>query len=260
MGMAFDATRGQVVLFGGRTTSQIFDDTWTWNGTDWTQQHPAHSPPPLAGLQLAYDAVRQQIVLFGGGPDLTWTWNGTDWTEQHPANAPFSRTGFGMATDPLGGVVLFGGDDGDDFLGDTWTWDGTDWNQRSPAHAPKARSGVSMALDQAHGRVVLFAGRRFNDTWTVRQNFRYQHIDAEFEAIAGRTLAANQRTLSRSIVHSIEHADGQIDRGMSTYRSAPLAKSRIPTENDPSARCTGTRLPSARVNKGVDRSVTLTCS
>jgi hypothetical protein len=71
-----------------------------------------------------------------------------------------------MATDPLGGVVLFGGDDGDDFLGDTWTWDGTDWNQRSPAHAPKARSGVSMALDQAHGRVVLFAGRRFNDTWT----------------------------------------------------------------------------------------------
>jgi len=48
---------------------------------------------------------------------------------------------------------------------------------------------------------------RFDDTWTVRQNFRYQHIDAEFQAVSGRALMANQRTLSRSIVHAIEHAD-----------------------------------------------------
>jgi iron complex outermembrane receptor protein len=48
---------------------------------------------------------------------------------------------------------------------------------------------------------------RFNDTWTVRQNFRYQHIDAEFQAVSGRALGADQRTLSRSIVHAIEHAD-----------------------------------------------------
>jgi hypothetical protein len=163
MGMAFDAARGRVVLFGGRTTSQIFGDTWTWNGTDWTEQHTAHSPPPLAGLRLAYDAVRQQVVLFGDG--LTWTWNGTDWTEQHPVHQPDSRTGFGMATDPLGGVVLFGGFNGDGFLGDTWTWDGTDWNLRSPAHAPKARSDLGMAYDAAHGKVVLFGGRRLNDTW-----------------------------------------------------------------------------------------------
>jgi iron complex outermembrane receptor protein len=48
---------------------------------------------------------------------------------------------------------------------------------------------------------------RLDDTWTLRQNFRYQHIDSEFKAVSGRALSTNERTLSRSIVHAIEHAD-----------------------------------------------------
>ena len=44
--MAYDPATGDVVLFGG--TAADFDplgDTWTWNGTTWTQQSPATSPP-----------------------------------------------------------------------------------------------------------------------------------------------------------------------------------------------------------------------
>jgi hypothetical protein len=91
MGMAYDSARGQVVLFGGDAGGTFLGDTWTWDGTDWMQQAPAHSPLPRVGTGMAYDAVAAQMVLFGGdyiGTYLgdTWTWDGTDWT-QHPAGS-----------------------------------------------------------------------------------------------------------------------------------------------------------------------------
>jgi hypothetical protein len=36
--MAYDAARGEVVMFGGRNFSGPYGETWTWDGTDWTQQ------------------------------------------------------------------------------------------------------------------------------------------------------------------------------------------------------------------------------
>lgn len=48
--MAFDAATGQVVLFGGQASSSMSssgaldDDTWTWDGQDWTQQATGTSP------------------------------------------------------------------------------------------------------------------------------------------------------------------------------------------------------------------------
>src|SRR5438105_523431 len=46
MGMANDATTGQIVLFGGYVFSedQLAADTWAWDGSAWTQQNPADSP------------------------------------------------------------------------------------------------------------------------------------------------------------------------------------------------------------------------
>ncbi|MHB8289618.1 MAG: Kelch repeat-containing protein [Acidimicrobiales bacterium] len=119
--MAYDAATRQVVLFGGyRAGGSLgeLDDTWTWNGANWTQQHPAQSPPSLGGASMAYDAATRQVVLFGGGTDAsflrnlneTWTWNGTTWTEQHPAQSPPSLTGASMAYDvATQSILLFGG-------------------------------------------------------------------------------------------------------------------------------------------------------
>jgi hypothetical protein len=169
MGMAYDAARGQVVLFGG-----CCGDTWTWDGTDWTQHFPAHSPTPRSGLGMAYDAARGQVVLFGGsGEDVvgdTWTWDGTDWTQHFPAHSPTPRYGPGMAYDAARGqVVLFGAAPG--LTSDTWTWDGTDWTQHFPAHSPSGRALMGMAYDAARDRVVLFGGTiggsvYVGDTWT----------------------------------------------------------------------------------------------
>ena len=128
--MAYDAATGTVVLFGGNSRRRALADTWTWDGSTWTQQHPAVHPATRIQAAAAYDAATSSVVLFGGqgtssGRLLgdTWTWNGTIWTQQAPASSPSARDGAAMAYDvATGNVMLFGGNDLSGFPNDTWTW------------------------------------------------------------------------------------------------------------------------------------------
>jgi hypothetical protein len=45
------------VLFGGTGNSGSLSDTWTWNGTTWTQQNPSLYPSARNGSMMAYDAA-----------------------------------------------------------------------------------------------------------------------------------------------------------------------------------------------------------
>jgi len=84
--IAYDAATSTVVLFGGftRTASGTvtFGDTWTWDGSTWTKQHPAAHPLARSNAAIAYDAATRNVVLFGGvgiaGGSIpfgdTWTW------------------------------------------------------------------------------------------------------------------------------------------------------------------------------------------
>ncbi|HEX4060516.1 MAG TPA: hypothetical protein VHY58_05785 [Streptosporangiaceae bacterium] len=63
--MAYDATSGQLVLFGG-ADHQKLGVTWVWNGSDWVKQNPATKPPALRGAAMAYDAATGDVVMFGG--------------------------------------------------------------------------------------------------------------------------------------------------------------------------------------------------
>ena len=89
------ALDGKLVLFGGDVISPAtgdwlagLDETWVWDGSDWTQQHPSQSPPPRSFAAMA--AAGGKAVLFGGAnfgggfqdPAGTWTWDGTSWTEE----------------------------------------------------------------------------------------------------------------------------------------------------------------------------------
>jgi hypothetical protein len=123
------------VLFGGYEFTGDAGDTWTWNGTDWTEQTPATSPPTRDLAYIAYDAATGTVVLFGGaGHGLlgdTWAWNGTTWTKQTPATSPSPRAEGAMAYDAATGTaVLFGGYtcpttsgcSSVKYLAQTWTW------------------------------------------------------------------------------------------------------------------------------------------
>ena len=66
--MAYDSGTGQLVLFGGIPdgSGTYLNDTWTWNGTTWTQHNPAASPPARSGASMDFDSGSGQLVLFGG--------------------------------------------------------------------------------------------------------------------------------------------------------------------------------------------------
>jgi len=177
--MAYDAATRTVVLFGGSEPhhSGALNQTWTWNGSAWTKQTPATSPPARGLASMAYDAATRTVVLFGGqgngARNDTWTWNGANWTKQTPATRPTKRLGASMAYDAATRkVVLFAGRTFRNaiLLNDTWTWNGRNWARQTPATSPGARQLASMAYDAATQQVVLFGGfdneSPLGDTWT----------------------------------------------------------------------------------------------
>jgi hypothetical protein len=178
--MVYDTATGQLLLFGGSrhpfTGGGYLGDTWTWDGTTWTQLHPATSPPARHNADLIYDAASNEVILFGGydGHYLndTWAWDGTTWTQLHPATSPPPRDTHSLVYDPASQTaILFGGYNGER-LSDTWSWDGTSWAQLSPATSPGMTSTAwQAAYDDASQQLVLYGGdantRGFsNVTWT----------------------------------------------------------------------------------------------
>ncbi len=175
--LAYDSKHSQVVLFGGQGsgTQGPQNDTWTWDGANWTLSHPTQSPPPRSNGALAYDSAHGQAVLFGGtigSSQLsdTWLWDGSNWT-QSQQTGPSARLIHAIAYDSVRGqAVLFGGEDSNGLpLNDTWLWDGSGWTLAHPRFSPPPRYAHAMAFDSVHGQVVLFGGyngsSNLSDTW-----------------------------------------------------------------------------------------------
>src|SRR4029077_12721245 len=68
--MAYDAQLGMTVMWGGDHIEPFLlgpiNDTWLWDGTNWTRDWTAATPIYRAGQAMAYDSARGRIVLFGG--------------------------------------------------------------------------------------------------------------------------------------------------------------------------------------------------
>jgi galactose oxidase-like protein/HYR domain-containing protein len=72
--MAYDASVGATVMFGGDHVQPFFlgpeNDTWMWDGTNWTRDWTAAAPSPRAGQSMAYQSTLATDVLFGGSDEL----------------------------------------------------------------------------------------------------------------------------------------------------------------------------------------------
>lgn len=164
--------------------SDFLNQTWTWNGTDWTNTATslidANGPlPGRINMAMAYDGTN--VMLYGGQPTTsvsaycdTWTYNGTAWTKQNPATVPFGRylAEACQLTTASGHVIMFGGFGGSGngfFLNETWDWNGAakTWTLESLATSPAARIGHCM--DGGASFLVMFGGQGtnqlMNDTW-----------------------------------------------------------------------------------------------
>jgi hypothetical protein len=120
-----NANTGRAVLFGGLADINPVN-TWTYNGTRWTERFPATQPLWVYAGSAAFDAGLNAVVLFGGGSggvdqDTTWKWSNGNWTQVLTTISPPAREGAGMVYHPLiGHVILFGGQNNEVPLDDTW--------------------------------------------------------------------------------------------------------------------------------------------
>ncbi|HKN51015.1 MAG TPA: kelch repeat-containing protein [Amycolatopsis sp.] len=85
--MAYDSQRQRLVLFGGDYIDYSSlgsplgpsDQTWEFDGSDWTRRYVTTWPPARAMASMAYDSARSQMVLVGG-------------TDEGPQNNPLGGT------------------------------------------------------------------------------------------------------------------------------------------------------------------------
>lgn len=117
----YDAAHNQTVLFGGAAAagqaaaSTQTNDTWTWDGTAWTQAAPAAAPPARSGGALVADQAAGGLVLFGGSvagspAGDAWTWDGAAWsTLGASGTAPARADVAGAYDDAAGEAIITGG-------------------------------------------------------------------------------------------------------------------------------------------------------
>ena len=178
--MAYDTLRHRVVLFGGFSylppPGKYFDDTWEWDGTEWTQI--ADTGPSERGfLPMVFDSSRECLVLFGGYDGSvtlgdTWEWSkDAGWVERQDMG-PQSIINPTMARTQEH-TVLYGFPSGGTGAAQTWEWDGRLWTQRQNM-GPSARYATALTYDSQRDRVVLFGGNDFGppygyfgDTWEL---------------------------------------------------------------------------------------------
>lgn len=168
--MAYDSATKQLVAFGGEVppcgatptstpTSPpgAFADTWTWNGSIWSEQHPAASPPAAGGGCAAYDARSNQLLMYGGQTPsaahattyrtATWQWIGSTWTQLTTAGTPPGGN-CTMTYDAARGVIVMLVGSDPTVIGSpvqTWQWDGTSWTRGADLPVPVVRTPIGLA-------------------------------------------------------------------------------------------------------------------
>jgi hypothetical protein len=177
--LAYDQQRGAMVLFGGYDEGALVElaDTWTYNGTNWTQLATTGTPPARDGHGMTYDVSRNAIVMFGGtlatAGSMTWELSGSTWSA-NAAPGPTVRYGAPLVYgDKLGASIVFSGaDTAMSRANDAWEYSNGAWSSIAGLRPP-ARWLHCSAYDANTRRVVVFGGERAidnapsSDTWTL---------------------------------------------------------------------------------------------
>jgi hypothetical protein len=188
--LVYDQNLKKTVYFGGFDVNSVYlDQTWTFDGTAWTQVKK--NPAPSRSLtSMWYDPILKKTVLYGGLGRLTstdrlmrysdmWSFDGSGWTQIKPDVTPGMRYGATVAVDPkTGHTILFGGIRVDIdatnnqiqvYANDTWEWDGAAWKQITTATTPPPRENAGFAFDPIRNELVMFGGYSgfyFSDLWS----------------------------------------------------------------------------------------------
>jgi len=173
--LVYDSFRKKVILFGGLGSECYLNDTWEYDGSNWSQIFSGISPEERDSHAMVFDNNRKVTVLFGGFNPTdyilsdTWEYSGT-WKKINTSQSPTRRIQHSMAYDSNSQkVVLFGGFNDSGVLNDTWEYNGYTWNQVITSESPPARHNHGITYNEELGVSILFGGEGenglLNDTW-----------------------------------------------------------------------------------------------
>jgi hypothetical protein len=177
--MAFEASTGRMVVCAGQGQSSALNDTWTFDGSAWTNHGASATVSPRTQPALGY-FPGVGTVLFGGGiypttyRNDTYVLAGAQWQVPNVVGAPPARMGHDMVYG-WNRLVMFGGYNGT-ALADTWSLNqnfaGLSWLPMLTIGSPGARQSHAMAFDERRNCLVVFGGADANgqflgDTWEL---------------------------------------------------------------------------------------------
>lgn len=194
MDLVYDPNAGVFRMYGGGAqgfiSTTIFDQTWEFDGSAWTQNVVVGATPGgLFQHTTSFDTAHNVMVVHGGlfdaffpiDSDQTWEFNGTGWTATatFPATNPGPLERAAMCYHPgIDRTILFGGINVQiGGTNKTWAYDAGShtWTELTIAGPkPAARTGCKMAYDPIRGVCVLNGGADptdptgnayLNDTW-----------------------------------------------------------------------------------------------
>jgi PKD domain len=194
--MAYDASDGYVLLFGGATgpytgsTSPMLNDTWAFEHGSWTELCGACGPGPRVDASVTALGSTGGVDLFGGlgisGGAFSslgdmWSFSGGAWTQLAPAASPSPRFDAGLSLDPTSNeLVLFGGcartqptslPSCASVLNDTWGYSAGSWSllPAGSSSTPPGRWSMGFENGPAADGPLLFGGQSsaglLADTW-----------------------------------------------------------------------------------------------
>ncbi|MDF1799565.1 MAG: kelch repeat-containing protein [Planctomycetota bacterium] len=182
--LAFDYSSGNVLMFGGVDASGThLNDTWTFDGSAWTQQTPS-GPVPAPRIQHAlveradiFDVVLccGQDTATGTVFDDTWTWSSGSWTLVPTATKPVSRVAMDAAYDlQRGRVVIPSGSPGPTGSISEFDTATSDWIVRPLDSGIFKVTRYFLAYVPSLGRTYKVGGQALNPTAPADKTYDYQ--------------------------------------------------------------------------------------
>ena len=195
--MGFDPATSRVVLFGGiacappgvddpigceyQNTQTTLADTWTWDGSSWSQLHTAQSPPVFSFRGdfggMAGDATHHNLILVTYGPPdpdhlvQSWILRSGDWQRLQSKHTPPAIEFSGPAYDAVTGRLIVQQQGGRSDT--TWSWNGSDWQDLGPSVNSPHSYGQLVSVG---GLGVMLIGEGSEYNWTGKSWTNYQQL------------------------------------------------------------------------------------
>jgi hypothetical protein len=197
--MEYDPVQKRTVLVGGSDGFNYLNDTWLWDGTQWSEIKKNRLDARALAM-MWFDPTAKKMTIYGGigrpnAEDATrryldqWQFDGANgWTKMKTLTTfPGERYGAKVLVDPRNNEVrMFGGLRVDPvgtsgrvqvFANDVWGWNGTAWSKVETTRVPTARENFMLAYDHTAGKLVMFggyAGFYYSDLWTASEWTNWQ--------------------------------------------------------------------------------------